>query len=231
MPLDRITMFAKQLQPYKRVVDYFSEVISPPPPENVETVLNILQSTGVFSDNEDITWLGVRLLDVHIDVRLGKMLVYGIVLQCIDPILTLVASLSCSDPLEIPTIGTFSPHDEVIQQRILKKRQSLCDSYLSDHLMLIRLYNEWQDKHDMSSTDFPLEDEVAFLQNGILEKICGMRAYIVGTLRSAKLVHKMGPLNMTSLNQRSNSWALIKACIIGGKLTFRLNKLFWHNFN
>ncbi|KAL5286493.1 YTHDC2.2 family protein [Megaselia abdita] len=216
MPLDRVAMFAKQLQPYKRAVDYFTDMIAPPPVQNIEAVMNILQSSGVFTENEDMTWLGVRLLDVHVDVRLGKMLVYGIVLQCLDPVLTLVASLSCSDPLEIPVNGTFTDHNDIIREKINKKRQSLCKSFLSDHLMAIKLYNEWQDKHDMSSTDYPLADEVTFLQNGILEKICGMRAYIVGSLRSAKLVHKIGPLNMTSLNQRSNSWSTVKACIIGG---------------
>lgn len=222
MPLDRATMFAKQLQPYKRAVDYFIDMISPPPIQNIEAVMNILQSSGVFTDNEDMTWLGVRLLDVHVDVRLGKMLVYGIVLQCLDPILTLVASLSCSDPLEIPVNGTFIPNNQVIREKVTKKRQSLCKSFLSDHLMSIKLYNEWQDKHDMSSTYYPLVDELTFIQNGILEKICGMRAYIVGTLRSAKLVHKVGPLNMNSINQRSNSWPVVKACIIGGELNYLL---------
>lgn len=217
MPLDRVTMFVKQLQPYKRIVDYFGDIISPPPVQNIETVMNILQSSGIFTDNEDITWLGVRLLDVHVDVRLGKMLVYGIVLQCLDPILTLVASLSCSDPLEIPIHGSFIPNNQMIRERIIKKRKTLCKTFLSDHLMAIKLYNEWQDKHDMSSTYYPLVDEVTFIQNGILEKICGMRAYIVGTLRSAKLVHKIGPLNMNSINQRSNSWSTVKACIVGGK--------------
>jgi len=39
---------------------------------------------------EDVTELGNHLLDLPIEPRLGKMVLYAVLLKCLDPVLTIV---------------------------------------------------------------------------------------------------------------------------------------------
>lgn len=47
---------------------------------------------------EDLTELGHHLADLPVEPRLGKMVLYAVVLKCLDPILTIVCSLAYKDP-------------------------------------------------------------------------------------------------------------------------------------
>ena len=49
---------------------------------------------------EDLTEIGHHLADLPIEPRYGKMLLYSIVLKCLDPVLTIVCTLSHRDPCE-----------------------------------------------------------------------------------------------------------------------------------
>lgn len=45
----------------------------------------------LLDDAETLTDLGWLLLDIDLEPHFGKMLVYGVLLQCLDPILTIVS--------------------------------------------------------------------------------------------------------------------------------------------
>ena len=49
---------------------------------------------------EDLTELGHHLADLPIEPKYGKMVLYSIVLKCLDPILTVACSLAYRDPCE-----------------------------------------------------------------------------------------------------------------------------------
>ncbi len=48
--------------------------------------------------NEDVTELGLQLLDLPLEARYAKMLIYAVLLKCLDPVLTIVCSLAIRDP-------------------------------------------------------------------------------------------------------------------------------------
>lgn len=50
----------------------------------------------------DMTPLGFHLALLPIDPRLGKMLIYASIFSCIDPILTIAASMSLKSPFQAP---------------------------------------------------------------------------------------------------------------------------------
>ncbi|GBP07584.1 Probable ATP-dependent RNA helicase YTHDC2 [Eumeta japonica] len=54
-------------------------------------------------DYESVTDLGKHLVDLPLDVQLGKCLLYGVFLKCYDPILTICAYHSVKDPFILPT--------------------------------------------------------------------------------------------------------------------------------
>ena len=49
-----------------------------------------------------MTPLGFHLALLPIDPRLGKMLIYASIFSCIDPILTIAASMSLKSPFQAP---------------------------------------------------------------------------------------------------------------------------------
>jgi HrpA-like RNA helicase len=81
--------------------DFLSLTPEPPDPDNVNAALQVLQNIKAltYSDStlsERLTPLGNHLSRLPVDVRLGKMMVFGTLFRCIDTIATIVAALSAS---------------------------------------------------------------------------------------------------------------------------------------
>ena len=47
---------------------------------------------------EDLSEMGHHLADLEVEPRYGKMILYGVVLKCLDPILTIASTMSYKDP-------------------------------------------------------------------------------------------------------------------------------------
>lgn len=154
-----------------------------------------------------MTDLGLRLGDLPIDVRLGKMLLYGVMLRCLDPVLTIVSALSTSDPFTLPT-QSFE------RGKVMGIKRHLAEDSFSDHLLLLRVYQKWSREKTMRNEKRFCQQN--YLRYGTLDMIAGVRSRILGHLRSIGFVKPHGPGNIRDLNQYSASWALVKGCIVAG---------------
>jgi ATP-dependent RNA helicase YTHDC2 len=47
---------------------------------------------------EDLTDLGLHAMNLPVDLRYGKMILYSFALKCLDSILTIVCAMSCKSP-------------------------------------------------------------------------------------------------------------------------------------
>ncbi|KAI9579034.1 hypothetical protein GQX74_005917 [Glossina fuscipes] len=217
IPLDRVCLSVKLLSPHRMVAEYLQETIVKPPFPQVFRCVEHLKKIDVFSETEDITWLGCRLVDVPVDCLLGKLLVFAVLLQCIDPVLTIVSFMSTLDPFELNNYldDLTEPFKDAIRTKMKKERSRLSEGIASDHFVYLRLYQEWQnDVHDENNG--PLPNEYDFILNGLLEQICDIRTQLVGALRSCQLIHSKGVLSMHYINMKSHSWPIIKAVLVGG---------------
>lgn len=154
-----------------------------------------------------MTDLGLRLGDLPIDVRLGKMLLYGVMLRCLDPILTIVSALSTSDPFILPT-QSFE------RGKVMGIKRHLSEDSFSDHLLFLRVYQSWSREKTMRNEKRFCQQN--YLRYGTLDMIAGVRSRILGHLRSIGFIRPHGPGNIRDLNQHSSSWAMVKACIVAG---------------
>lgn len=57
-----------------------------------------LQQIDALDHFEDLTEIGYHLADLPLEPRLGKVVLYSIVLKCLDPVLTIVCALAYKDP-------------------------------------------------------------------------------------------------------------------------------------
>ena len=69
--------------------------IEPPSAELVEASLSSLRAVGALDEKEMLTPLGFHLAKMPVgNVRLGKMLVYGVMFRCLTPVLVIAAVLT-----------------------------------------------------------------------------------------------------------------------------------------
>jgi HrpA-like RNA helicase len=52
---------------------------------------------------EEVTPLGSHLLELPLEPVLGKVLLHGVLLKCLDPVLSIVSCAAYRDPFQIPT--------------------------------------------------------------------------------------------------------------------------------
>jgi len=81
--------------------DFLEQAPQPPSETAVKLALNLLKEVGaieVSAETQQLTPLGEHLAKIPVHVRLGKMLIFGCIFRCLDPILTIVSGLSCKSP-------------------------------------------------------------------------------------------------------------------------------------
>ncbi|TSK38403.1 ATP-dependent RNA helicase DHX36 [Bagarius yarrelli] len=90
-----------------------------------------LQIKNALDRNEELTPLGVHLARLPVEPHIGKMILFGALLACLDPVLTIAASLSFKDPFSIP-LGKEKIADY--------KRKILSKNTKSDHLTVVNAF-------------------------------------------------------------------------------------------
>ena len=96
-PLEEMGLQVKLLEtPDKRIkiADFLSKAVEPPVLQAVNAAIKLLEAIGALEEgSEKLTVLGKHLASLPISPTLGKMLLYGVIYDCLDPILTVSCCL------------------------------------------------------------------------------------------------------------------------------------------
>lgn len=206
VPLTEISLNAKILAGDSSIGEFLAKAIQPPPSVSVVQSIRLLMKMGALDRNENITELGNRLVDLPVDVQLGKTLLYAVLLKCIDPVLTIVSALSVKDPFVLPGLDGES----------LTKmtREQFAEGSCSDHMILLKVFQQWNESKSMGHDRQFCRDN--YVNNGCMQMICGIRSQILGHLRSIGMIQHKAPGNIHELNKNAKNWAVIKACLVAG---------------
>lgn len=207
VPLTDICLNAKILADNISIEEFLLKALQPPPVLSIRQSINLLKRIDALDADENITYLGVHLADLPVDAQLGKCIIYGILLACLDPIVTIVSALSVKDPFNLP-MG-----DEGARIQAIKK--NFANGSLSDHIMLLHTYNEWaRRKHAKCERQFSHENMIS---NGNMEMIHGVRKLILGHLQMVGICRN-DDNGRTSrlLNGNSDQLAVVMACLTAG---------------
>lgn len=115
------------------IVEFLGKAVEPPTLRVSRDAVQLLKTIDALNAWEDLTPLGVCLLNLSTDPRYGKILLYAVILKCLDPVLTIVASLDGRDPFIIPT-------RDMDRRRMNMVRKKLAEGTSSDHFVLLRAY-------------------------------------------------------------------------------------------
>ena len=83
--------------------------------------------------DENLTPLGYHLAKLPVDPKVGKMILFGAILSCLDPVLTVASSLGFRDPFIIPLVRIQS---HIISYRCIYKFQLLIVTMISKYNLL-----------------------------------------------------------------------------------------------
>ena len=80
--------------------------------------------------------MGFHLAGLPVDVRIGKLMLFGAIFRCLDSALTIAAALSYRSPFVAP----FGKREEAQKKKVQFSIRN------SDHLAMLRAYQGWSEK-------------------------------------------------------------------------------------
>lgn len=89
-----------------------------------------MQDVGALDESQELTPLGLHLAALPVDVRIGKLMLFGAIFCCVDSALTIAACLSYKSPFVAP----FGKKDQANA-----KRKNFATSN-SDQLTILKAY-------------------------------------------------------------------------------------------
>lgn len=115
-------------------VDYLQKALTPPEERAIHSSVKVLTTLGALTAEKRLTSLGQHLANLPLDVRVGKMIIHGALLHCVDPVLTMAACLATRSPF------LASPD---LKSEVENMRRAFAGESLSDQLSSWFAYNRW----------------------------------------------------------------------------------------
>ncbi|ALC48383.1 CG1582 [Drosophila busckii] len=139
VPLEQIVLRIKTLQTFaaRNTLAVLLETLEAPSEDSVLGALTRLRDVGALDAEDQLTPLGHHLAALPVDVRIGKLMLYGAIFQCLDSVLTIAACLSNKSPF-------VSPLNKRVEADKCKRQYAIGNS---DHLTVLNAYRKWLEVH------------------------------------------------------------------------------------
>ncbi|KAL6604170.1 P-loop containing nucleoside triphosphate hydrolase protein [Neocallimastix sp. 'constans'] len=209
-PLEEVCLQVKVLN-LGKVSDFLSQAMEAPQELTVQQALQLLQVVGAIDKQENLTTLGRALALIPLNPRIGKMLIYGSLYHCLDPVLTIASGLSYRDPFVLTT--------QVDRDKARHVKLNFSMNSRSDHIALLNAFEQWdqsenkmqfcQDHFLNSSTMETMKEMKEHLKRLILN-LFGIMNY------NDEIDDPMIAQKIAKLNENSHNTELIKGIVLSG---------------
>eukprot|EP00092_Neocalanus_flemingeri_P000813 GFUD01000866.1.p1 GENE.GFUD01000866.1~~GFUD01000866.1.p1 ORF type:complete len:1316 (+),score=569.14 GFUD01000866.1:71-3949(+) len=207
-PLLSLCLQTKLLAPPNTpIADFLARVPDPPPFLITRNAVQALKSMEALDPWEDVTPLGSHLLDIPLDPWLGKILLHGVILKCLDPILTITCTLAYRNPFVLPLDQAGKKSADLVRLRLAAETGS-------DHMAMLRAFQEWQLAR-MEGRE-KRWCKANMVSSSTMEMVVGMRNQVLAQLRASGFVRARGSGDIRDINSNSDNWGLVKACMVAG---------------
>ncbi|XP_076875887.1 ATP-dependent RNA helicase DHX29 [Brachyhypopomus gauderio] len=134
VPLEELCLHIMKCE-YGSPEDFLSRALDPPLQQAVCNAVSLLRKIGAcHRESHTLTPLGHHLACLPVNVKIGKMLIFGAILGCLEPIATIAAAISEKSPFTTP----MSRKEEA---NLAKDSLAIANS---DHLTIYNAYLGWQ---------------------------------------------------------------------------------------
>uniref|UniRef100_A0A8C5T3U5 Putative ATP-dependent RNA helicase DHX57 n=1 Tax=Malurus cyaneus samueli TaxID=2593467 RepID=A0A8C5T3U5_9PASS len=167
VPLEQLCLRIKILEMFSEqsLHSVLARLIEPPRTESLQASKVRLRDLGALTPDEKLTPLGYHLASLPVDVRIGKLMLFGTIFRCLDPALTIAASLAFKSPF-------VSPWDK--REEANKKKLEFAVGK-SDYLALLQAYKGWRlsiQEGSQASYNYCREN---FLSGRVLQEIASLK--------------------------------------------------------
>lgn len=186
VPLEQLVLKIKILPLFQdmSIHEVLGKTVEPPTKQNIDGALSRLQDVGALDKSFCLTPLGKHLATLPVDVRIGKLMLFGAIFCCVDSALTMAAFLSHKSPFVAP-FGKKAEADA-------KRRDFACAN--SDQLTTLRAYRKWQQAMKSSTHAALVFANENFLSHKTLVMLADIKHQLLGLLASIGFVPDMPDL-------------------------------------
>ncbi|CAO1616358.1 unnamed protein product [Jaminaea pallidilutea] len=192
---------------------YLSGALDPPSLVSISSAILNLHEAGAIRQRSggsaiSTTALGRHLANLPLDLRLGKLLILGCLFQCLEPLLTVAAIMSCKPMFATP----FEKRDELAAIRS-KRAQGIKSDLLTD----AAIFDDWaamrksRTSSAASAKEYAAEHQLAASS---LRDIAMTRSDLLSNLQEIGLAPRdYSSYSTHNLDKYSTSHALLRALL------------------
>uniref|UniRef100_A0A4W5MZV0 RNA helicase n=1 Tax=Hucho hucho TaxID=62062 RepID=A0A4W5MZV0_9TELE len=134
VPLEELCLHIMKCE-YGSPEEFLCRALDAPQPQSVSNAVCLLRRIGAcIPEGHALTPLGHHLATLPVNVKIGKMLIFGAILGCLDPIATIAAAISEKSPFA-------TPMNQKDQANLAKAALAVANS---DHLTIYNAYLGWK---------------------------------------------------------------------------------------
>ncbi|GFO20151.1 yth domain containing 2 [Plakobranchus ocellatus] len=208
LPLQELCLHTKLLAPTTESIHEFLGKCPQAPPQLVIcTSVQNLKAIDALDSFEDMTVLGRHLADLSIEPRLGKILLYSVILKCLDPVLTIVCTVAFKEPFVLPSLPSE-------RRAVMSKKRGFAEETYSDHIVFLRTFQAWQKARAEGWERAFCEKN--YISSSTMEMLTAMRVQLLSQLKASGFLRARGIWDVRDVNTNSDNWALVKACLVAG---------------
>ncbi|KAG0267920.1 hypothetical protein DFQ27_007902 [Actinomortierella ambigua] len=180
--LQEICLHIKSVDQSTKIASVLAEAIQPPDQASVADALSQLMSLGALDANENLTPLGRVLATLPVEPSFGRCLILSCVFSCLDPVLTLCASLGTKDVFVSPPLR---------KEQADRAKMRWSKDLRSDHLAMMNAYNTWVEMlREEPQRVYEFTDD-NYLSRLALENIRRAKAQLLSLLEKSGVVPMM----------------------------------------
>uniref|UniRef100_A0A8C2CR89 ATP-dependent RNA helicase DHX29 n=1 Tax=Cyprinus carpio TaxID=7962 RepID=A0A8C2CR89_CYPCA len=155
VPLEELCLHIMKCE-YGSPEDFLCQALDAPQQQAVCNAVSLLRKIGACQqDSYTLTPLGHHLAALPVNVKIGKMLIFGAIFGCLEPIATIAAAMSEKSPF-------VTPMNRKEEANLAKSALAVANS---DHMTIYNAYLRWK-----SSRSEGTRAEMAFCQRHFLSR-------------------------------------------------------------
>ncbi|XWS41018.1 hypothetical protein CRYUN_Cryun17cG0045200 [Craigia yunnanensis] len=205
MPIEELCLQVKLLDPNCKVEDFLQKTLDPPVSESVCNAVSVLQDIGAFSHDEELTELGEKLGYLPVHPLTSKMLFFAILMNCLDPALTLACASDFRDPFVLP----MRPNEKQKAAAARHELASLCGGK-SDQLAVIAAFECWKNAKQRGQEGRFCSQY--FVSSSTMNMLLGMR----NQLQAELIRYGFIPDDGSSCSLNANHPGILHAVLVAG---------------
>ncbi|KAJ4903301.1 helicase in vascular tissue and tapetum [Raphanus sativus] len=205
MPVEELCLQVKILDPNCKTNDFLQKLLDPPVDQSIANALSILQDIGALTPEEELTELGEKFGHLPVHPLISKMLFFAVLVNCLDPALTLACAADYKEPFTMP----MSPVERQKAAAAKLELASLCGGD-SDHLAVVAAFDCWKNAKERGlAAEFCSQ---YFVSPSAMKMLDQMRSQLESELKR----HGIIPNDISSCSQNSRDPGILRAVLAVG---------------